>query len=297
MSVLHSTRMSEIYDFLSAIVDQGGPEQREWPAVTRSFNHLARSNLSASRIKSVFSKTLTTDCMHGYGFQKPYGYAGDFEMMDRIYTRWTSKNPGLTKWDEYFHAQDAPRAVRRRKRYMIRLLNNLAKPSRVLNLGCGPGRDLYEFFSSKTELELRNIKIDSVDSDQNAVQFASTLNSRFLTHCSFVSQNILRFRTRRKYDLIWVGGVFDYFNDELFGRLLQRFVQWLRPAGRLVVGNFHPSNRSRNYMEILGKWYLNYRTEDHLKAIGARSGIAPSSISTAIDPESTISYLHVRCPE
>ena len=55
----------------------------------------------------------------------------------------------LERWDHYFHWSSAPRAVRARKEYCIRLfeetVSNSSQPVRILNVASGPGRDVFEF--------------------------------------------------------------------------------------------------------------------------------------------------------
>ena len=72
-----------------------------------------------------------------------------------------------------------------------------------------------------------------------------------------------------KYDLIWSAGLFDYFDDDKFQRLLERFTKYIKPDGRLIIGNFSPVNNSKAYMEY-GNWYLNHRSEDELLTLANR---------------------------
>ena len=78
---------------------------------------------------------------------KKYGYAGDFMMIDKIYTGNTPDNPFFQSWDKYFQNHAAPRAVRNRKTYFKTLLHQkLANNNSInlLNVASGPGRDLLE---------------------------------------------------------------------------------------------------------------------------------------------------------
>lgn len=44
-------------------------------------------------------------------------------------------------------------------------------------------------------------------------------------------------------------------------------------SGEIVVGNFNEDyNPSRNYMEIVGEWFLHHRNETQLKALAEYAG-------------------------
>ena len=88
--------------------------------------------------------TLTVDTMQGNAFLKPHGYAGDYEIIDKIYMEWHSPDSSLRVWDKYFHLQSASTAVRNRKKYFISLVKKVAtrkSHTNILNIGSGPGRD------------------------------------------------------------------------------------------------------------------------------------------------------------
>jgi len=104
-------------DQLVLMLQRGGPEPAEYRLLAAIFANAARSAESAERVREALAPTMTTQCIHGHGFLKPRGYAGDYEIIDRIYTGWESSDPALAKWDAFFHAQPAPAAVRNRKNY------------------------------------------------------------------------------------------------------------------------------------------------------------------------------------
>lgn len=128
-----------------------------------------------------------------------------------------------------------------------------------MNVGSGPGRDVFELLSAHD----LPVSIDCVDQDKTAINYAKSLCHSFDEQVRFFDSNIFYFRGRKKYDLIWSAGLFDYLDDRLFKLLLKKIYKQLNPDGRLVVGNFSPNNPSRDYMEF-GQWYLNHRSEEEL---------------------------------
>jgi SAM-dependent methyltransferase len=218
-------------------------------------------------------------------------------MIDRIHTRWESSNPSLVRWDRFFHEQAAPKAVRNRIRYLRDLLERLENPvgsASVLNLGCGPARDLHDYFRDHTESRLR---IMSIDLDPQAIRYASALCAPWTEQLKFECSNVLRYRTAEQYDLVWSSGLFDYFSDRLFVLTVKRLLRAVKPGGELVIGNFGPANPSRGYMELLGKWYLAHRSEEVLRQLARAADADESCVGVEREPEGVNLFLHIRAGE
>ena len=292
MLQLASTPLERLAD----VVRRGGPEPSEYAGVAEWFRSL-RAMEDAGAVAVVFAPTLTPDCIHGYGHLKPRGYAGDFEMIDRIYTGWVSPNPRLARWDLFFHAQPAPRAVRNRKEFFKGILRRLDESQRegstVLNVGCGPGRDVAEYFQDMPGSRLRVL---SIDLDADAIRHAETLSRPFADRAVFACENVFRYTPEAKYDLVWAAGLFDYFSDRLFVRVAKRLLSAVRGGGELVIGNFGPDNSSRTYMEVLGQWHLEHRSMEKLLSLAADAGIAPNSVRVEQEPEGVNLFLRIAVP-
>src|SRR3712207_2537906 len=142
-------------------------------------------------------------------------------MIDRIYTDRRSPDPRLTRWDDYFQSQAAPKAVRNRMRYLQGLLAALdaqgGAGASVLVVGCGPGRDIAEYFASHPE---SRVTVHAVDLDPNAVEYAARLCGGCGERVRLESRNPKRLRPAQSYDLIWCPGLFDYFDDASFAAML-----------------------------------------------------------------------------
>lgn len=232
-----------------------------------------------------------------HAWSKPYGYAGDFEIIDKIYThRITPERPAKC-WDQYFHQQAAPIAVRNRKTYFKNLLSaklsKASSPIRLLNIASGPARDLYELYDSLANKE--HLTTTCVEMDLRAIDFAKTLNANYLDRITFVEKNIFRYTDDKIYDVVWSAGLFDYFDDRTFVRILGRMKGWLREGGEIIIGNFNAEhNPSRDYMEILGDWYLHHRSTEQLRQLAIDAGFTSSSISLESEPEQVNLFLHIQ---
>jgi SAM-dependent methyltransferase len=217
-------------------------------------------------------------------------------MIDKIYTRHTSEKPEYRLWDEYFHRQAAPRAVRNRKAYFKKLVCNTLKEKKsitLLNVGSGPGRDLAELYESLYQPQ--RLHTTSVDMDARAIAYAQELNKPYARYTRFVNRNILRFQSEQNFNLIWSAGLFDYFNDKVFVSVMRRFRNNLKPGGEIVIGNFNEENNpSREYMEIFGEWFLHHRSEQQLYDLAQKAGFSTNEIAVNHEPENVNLFLHVK---
>jgi SAM-dependent methyltransferase len=284
-------------------VDRGGPsrgEDADFHAIVRQLAELSPESGNPETIAAVrdwVGPALSGETLQGFALRTPHGYAGDFEMIDRIYRYHISADPALANWDLFFHRQTAPRAVRNRKTYFHDLLDRHSarrSPLDVLKIASGPGRSMFEWLGKNPDAP---VSIDCVDIDPVAIDFARNLNRAFLDRITFTRANVLRYRPGKPYDLIWIAGLFDYFDDALFVRLLARLAPFLSPGGELVIGNFSDRNPSRAYMELLGDWHLHHRNEDQLAALARRSGISEDRVHIGVEPEGLNLFLHIRHPQ
>lgn len=249
-----------------------------------------------TKINNTFGQEFIDNTVQGHGLKKPYGYAGDFLMIDKIYTYSKSEIPKYKIWDEYFHTQSAPKAVRNRKEYFKKMVKERIEKNpelELLNIASGPARDIFEMYSALPKDN--KINTTCVEMDENAVEFATKLNEEYLDHITFIRQNIFRHKTDIKYDIIWSAGLFDYFNDKAFLIVLRNFKNWLKPQGEIIIGNFNENNNpSRNYMEIFGEWFLNHRTEDELLGLALNAGFSKDKVFIGKEPENVNLFLHIK---
>jgi extracellular factor (EF) 3-hydroxypalmitic acid methyl ester biosynthesis protein len=293
--------------YIQELVQNGGPEPSEyrlfnsWLRVIN--NEMMSGTIGQDDMKSIrdtFGKAISLDTMQGFSFHKPHGYPypGDYEIIDKIYQDYHASDPSLVKWDQYFQTRSAPIAVRNRKDYFNQLLKNLeheeisgAGSIKVLNIASGPARDMFEFFNNSSNGKLQ---FDCIEFDQNAINYAASLCSKYLAQINFINASAFKFRTKDRYRFIWAAGIFDYFDDDTFVRLLQRYLCFLAENGEFVIGNFSPNNPTKNYMEIVGDWHLNHRSADKLITLTRACGVDQKNIRIGQEPEGVNLFLHIK---
>jgi extracellular factor (EF) 3-hydroxypalmitic acid methyl ester biosynthesis protein len=288
---------------LASFIEKCGPEAHEYVQISALFDKLCecRASENSQAIAELVQRSNgafnTTKTNQGFVCIRPHGYHGDFEILDRIYKMQTSPDPMLERWDHYFHWCSGSRAVRARKDYCIRLFQEAIasrdRPTKILNVASGPGRDVFELLSGSSDDKTRGAKIHCVDQDSNAVEHAAQLLEPFLDQVSFENKNIFRCRLANDYDLVWSAGLFDYLEDDLFVRLLRKLSEAVSSGGELVVGNFSNQNTNRSYMEF-GGWQLIHRDEDELLGLSNEAGIQGAAVRVDQEPNGINLFIRIR---
>jgi len=228
---------------------------------------------------------------------KPRGYAGDSEVMRLIYENGFR---GPTIFSQFMHKypleMPAAQAVRNRRRLVAQWARARAAkligswPLRVLSVACGPAQELQEIVQSREDAA--RLRFTLLDQDADALAEAGALVERVeaaigtglevTTFCTSV-------RTMQQgaapmdacaFDFVYSMGLFDYLTDRTAAAVLCWLYERLDRGGELVVGNFHPRNATRAFMEYWADWTLWYRSEaDMLKLADALPG-AQARITT-----------------
>lgn len=299
--------ISEAVVFFDDLVDRNGPTPSDYETVGKYFDvcHKSefqiqdglstRTNVSSlledffTRNKHVFR---TGASMQGFAYLKPHGYAGDFEIIERIYSQSASQKETLYNWDVMFHQNDAAKAVRNRAQVLNSLVRDL-HPNSLLSVGSGPALDVVGAIDKDNEIS----RLSFVDNDKNALLRAKVnLTAAGLTHSHFEfhHKNALRFRSSDKHDLIWSSGLFDYLNEKVAIFLLRHLRGMLTKHGRIAIGNFSHNNPSRAYMELVGEWLLVHRSPEDLMRIALEAGFSQDNCEVIGDATGVNLFLIAR---
>lgn len=248
------------------------------------------------QIRKFYGNDFLNQTLQGMALLKKFGYAGDFLMIDKIYTGNDSHEDSFCKaWDDYFLDQAAPKAVRNRKKYFKTLLLNKFEEEEsisLLNIASGPARDLFELFIEKAKDKI--LSATCVEIDANAIEYAKNITEQYNDSINYVRRNIFRYNDTNTYDVIWSAGLFDYLSDKEFVYLLKKMKSWMAENGEIVIGNFNKNhNPSKDYMEIFGDWYLNHRTQKELINLAKSAGFKTDKISVHAEQENVNLFLHM----
>jgi len=314
----YKKRAQDIEDYLSKKPNEWGKFQSEFNSevndVFRAIMNFERENVSVgaedkvykfkrlfvSRVRKMFERGVYTDWI----IRKPYGYAGDFKIIEDIY----KNNPPTTGFDRlfdnYVQMSAISNAIRNRKNDFKRMVTHLVGgrqncPLRIMVLASGPCREIREMLSQESEL-FTNVVFDCYDNDKNAIEFAQTLFTD-VTNVNFFKENAVRIAFRKdihslidqKYDIIYSTGLFDYFDEKLATRLIENLRKLLNPDGALLISDVRDkySNPSVHFMEWVGEWELVYRDDENFRKIFINAGFKENEIEPQYEQQGILQYI------
>ncbi len=315
---LYHKRSKEIENYLSKNPDEWGKFQSEFNAEVNSIfsdimnfekANIAKGDMNKihklreifiKRIRKIFTKG-------GYGkwcLSKPYGYSGDFKIIDDIYQNNPTSKGFDRLFDNYFQMTSISVAVRNRKedfkRMIIDFANNHNSPAvKIMSLASGPCRDIKEILMSEN-LSNKNVVFHCYDNDENAIEYAKKLLKGF-SNVKLTKENALKLaltkdaksRIPEKFDLIYATGLFDYINYNISVRLVENLKKLLNPGGMLAISDVRDkySNPSVHYMEWMGDWRLLYRDDDEFKQMFIDAGFKEGNLSISYEQQGIMQYI------
>lgn len=260
--------MLNIYTFSSALAKSlNGIPQND---VKRHYEFLR------SQVGHIFYKS-------PYGsraFNKPRGYAGDFEMMNNVYFNELRGDSLFAKCvQRYFTDNPAGKAVRNRADYLNRKISDSIErnpSSKILGVASGPAREIQKFFSERPA-EAARCEIHLLDQDTEALKYsqkeiyeicrAKGVRPNIQFHNLAIKNIISDGLPMNDFDLIYSAGLFDYFTDPVAQFAANKLFNGLKTKGELIIGNFGADNPAQFVMEAFGDWYLIYRDAVSLEKI------------------------------
>jgi len=209
-------------------------------------------------------------------YSKPRGYAGDYLAIDGLYRNQPAGKGRLGPVvDRMFLSTPPAIAVRNRRRLIadevVRTVRS--SPSGTVNVLClasGPATEIFDAFAALEDKS--RLKVTLLDIDIQALAHVDELRSRSRLNGQIVLRNenlIALILGRVKMDLppqqlVYSIGLIDYLNDKLVEKTLTYAHGVLSPGGRIIVGNFHPRNPAKEFMDHVLDWKLIHRTEEDM---------------------------------
>jgi SAM-dependent methyltransferase len=216
-------------------------------------------------------------------YTKPRGYAGDYLTIE-----WTYRNEpaGQGPVGELIDTAmlDAPtcRAVRNRRGLLAGVIRDTldrkeGEPARVASFACGPAEEVFDVLNELDDPA--RLLVTLIDIDWEALSHVSGRleRERRGRHVRLEHANLVYLATGRQtlalqhLDLVYSIGLIDYFEDQFVVALLNYAHSVLAPGGKVVLGNFHPRNEAKAFLDHVLDWRLIHRTEEDMNRLFAAS--------------------------
>lgn len=213
---------------------------------------------------------------------KPSGFAGDYEMLVKLYEEATPAR-GLGAYiDLCISELPLANAVRGRKdlvrEYLENEIGSREGDLRILDIACGPCREFLDW----PEYAGRNIEVIAMDNDPVALEYIEATVASQLppsTTLKPVRYNAMRARnseaTKKNFgtfDIIYSVGLADYLTDEHLVGIFAGLGESLNEGGCLVIA----FKDTEQYDETPYQWHLDWffyqRTVDDVLNVYQQAG-------------------------
>ncbi|MDP6581198.1 MAG: cyclic nucleotide-binding domain-containing protein [Vicinamibacterales bacterium] len=212
-------------------------------------------------------------------YRKPRGYAGDYLTIEWMYRNTPGGHGAIGRLIDGA-ILDAPpcRAVRNRRGLLTQeMLDAIERkgsaPLHVVSMACGPAEELFDVLARLDDCG--RLQATLIDIDREALGHVADRIEReqlgeqvTLEHANLVylatGQQQLGLANQ---DLVYSIGLIDYFEDRYVVALLNYAYEVLAEGGKVILGNFHPRNAAKAFMDYVLDWKLIHRTEEDMNRL------------------------------
>ncbi len=295
----------QYHEDLSALALEIGNQEDEQPEIEKKLTGLTSNLLmkagslekdvdaiSMKKIKQIFRELIGSSVYQGHlvkmAYEKPRGYPGDYILFEAIYEN-RPKSEGIGRYlDRCFLSESYTIAVRNRKDKMKVILKDFIENSqlsyiRLLNVACGPCREVRELFSEPLRLNEKRVTFTGLDHDEEALDLSRMLLNHLPPNVEarFFKENVLSLFRNSKYyvdllgkqDVIYILGLSEYLPDRIFKKLVHFLFQLLNEKGMLVITY---KDKNIPFPALPPDWFCDWtfvkRTEEDLMNMAKELG-------------------------
>ena len=261
---------------------------------------------------------LLTSPFANRAFNKPLGYAGDYQMVDMMLRPPEEGDDLFSKLINIWLLGQTPaqahrnRVLHLKKRLMDEAMRAKFANQRlqVLNLGCGPAGEIQDFLKTQeisqlVDFTLVDFNAETLDYLRNRLMLANAGNKT--GHFRMLQKSVYQILKDHgkglaplsggKYDYIYCAGLFDYLSDNVCKQIMNIFYELLAPGGLLLATNatdaLNASRPFRYSMEYILDWHLIYRNKAQFAAVAPDSA-GPDETTISAEATGANLFLEVR---
>ena len=105
------------------------------------------------------------------------------------------------------------------------ILNYANQNSEILDLGSGTGLTVNKIYD----------RVKSIDCVEPFKEFSDHIIKS--NNITVINQNVMDFDTNKKYDIIGVFGLIQYFNKEESTKIYEKCLNWMKPKSKIIIKN------------------------------------------------------------
>jgi extracellular factor (EF) 3-hydroxypalmitic acid methyl ester biosynthesis protein len=245
-----------------------------------------------------------------YIYEKPLGYAGDFIMMnyiDEYHDKYIGANSYNKLWNYYTCNLPLSKSNIERKMFFkskIQEVIGKVPSASILSVASGPGREFIELV--KEGLIAKSVSMSFFDLEPKSLEY---IKANLMGHVpknivvNYHNDNVINLALSRNnkdiqtYDLIYASGLYDYLGDKVAGRLVNALYARLNRGGNLIICNASSQKETyRDYIELMGDWYMIYRTAQELSDLAKEIHDTYSIVFEKVGAQNNYHYMNIKKP-
>ena len=214
-----------------------------------------------------------------WAFSKPYGYPGDYMVLEYCYENTVAYNSSvLGQWlDRWLLDSQLAGSVRERKDILSAFIGRMAeahqsigdKPLALLSLASGSARELRDLPDDVLK------KIDGllIDQDERSLEYAA---NHLPDTVKTWKTNVLRLRDTsfsHPFDLVYSFGFFDYLKDDVIVHCLNLCRSVLAPGGSVIFPLKIESKYRHWFYDVFLDWRFVKRDREDGMRLAALAGL------------------------
>ncbi|HMP83127.1 MAG TPA: class I SAM-dependent methyltransferase [Verrucomicrobiota bacterium] len=249
-------------------------------------------------------------------YQKPLGYAGDYEMVNMMFRNPAEGGSLFAKIVNVYALQLPPILGHRNRIELLeqRLVQEARRVAlngrslRVFNLGCGPAHEIQRFLasdpvSSEVHFTLCDFNDETLAhtggilndlKNRHGRRTVIQMQKKSVHQMLKQADRVVQLPPNEAYDVVVCAGLFDYLSDKVCRKLIQIFYSMLGPGGLLITTNVdvHPA---RNEMEYFLEWHLIHRNTEQMRSLAPQRA-AGEDVLISRDATGVNVFMDVRKP-
>jgi extracellular factor (EF) 3-hydroxypalmitic acid methyl ester biosynthesis protein len=255
---------------------------------------LAGDRVALKRVQAEFRQKTDRHFAKSYFMNRarawPRGYPGDYRIIDQTYDNQPLSEGVGDLLDRYFLSSTLAESIRWRRLKMRDILAremNARKSPRVLNIGCGPCREVLEL---APVIAGTNAFFTCIDFDDEALAYSASRMAATpaATQCEFRRYNALKMIHAARNlavfgarDIIYTIGLLDYLTDAVLVRMIRALFETLKPGG-VFVAVFKDSERyqTQDYHWLVDWTGFHQRTAVESRRLIEQAGIPSELVTT-----------------
>ena len=237
-----------------------------------------------------------------HAIEKPFGYAGDFLMLDKLVQE-TSQSRGLAfHFDKSQLEYPASVACRNRIKWVAEDIVNIMKPLKKdtikifdIGIGAAPIERCLVKLLPETKIELVAVDIEPAALEYVEKELENT-NSEVKTYRidlrrDDAAEKIAKFAAEA--DVCIAVGIIEALRDEEVINVLGSILKNAKPGTPFYTESFNPQHPTRPHMEWFMDFHLGYRTAEQVKKLVIQAGAKPKNMKSSMDATHSLDFLKV----